>query len=74
MPIQFRRQRVATSVVNRILNVADGIFPKPAPGMLNAPDALPEGAQLEAQLAAPKAPVDADAQTANAVALGPLAK
>lgn len=74
MPIAFRTQRVATSVVNRILNVADGIFPKPAPGVVNAPTELPADQQLAAQLAAPKAPVDADPNTASAIALGPLAK
>jgi hypothetical protein len=74
MPIAFRTQRVATSVVNRILNVAEGIFPKPTPGQLNAPGALPEGAQLDAQIGTPKAPVDADPNTASAIALGPLAK
>jgi hypothetical protein len=56
------------------LNVAEGIFPKPAPGQLNAPGALPEGAQLDAQIGTPKAPVDADPNTASAIALGPLAK
>lgn len=72
--IPFRRQRVATSVVNRILNVYNHDLPPPALGNPSAPEPLPEGAQLEAQIAAPKPPTDADPQTASAVALGPLLK
>lgn len=68
--IPFRTQRLATSVVNRILDVYDGLPPRPGPGMLAAPDPLPQGAQLDAQLQAPAAPSEApDDQTAAAIAL-----
>jgi hypothetical protein len=72
--IPFRTQRVATSVVNRILNIRDGLEPVPSAGAPSAPDPLPEAAELDARIAAPKAPVDADPQTAAGIALGPLAK
>jgi hypothetical protein len=69
--IQFRTQRVATSVVNRILAVHAGLPPRPdAAAAPSAPAPLPEGEALDARLNAPKAPADADPQTASAVALG----
>lgn len=70
--IPFRKQRLATSVVNRILNVADGIAPRGAEGAPAAPEPLASGAELEAQMAAPKPPVSADPETTEAVALAPL--
>lgn len=72
--IPFRTQRLATSVVNRILNVADGVFPQPKPGAPAAPDSQLAAAELSARMSAPKPPVDAPAGTVEAVALAPLAK
>lgn len=72
MPIPFRTQRLATSVVNRIMNVHDGINPPAPPGMPNAPDTGGPAAELAATVGAPKAPVDASPGTAEAVALAPL--
>jgi len=70
--IPFRTQRLATSVVNRILDVYDGLPPRVPPGAPAAPDPLPAGPALEQKLGAPQSPVDADPQTANAIALAPL--
>lgn len=70
--IPFRTQRLATSVVNRILNVYEGVAPKAAQGAPAAPAGM--GGELEAVLQAPKPPVDADPATAEAIALSPLAK
>lgn len=70
--IPFRTQRLATSVVNRIMNVYEGIERRSKPGMPAAP--APMGGELEAALAAPKPPVDADTATTEAVTLGPLLK
>jgi len=70
--IPFRRQRLATSVTNRILDLYDGMPPRVVPGAPAAPEPLEEGAVVDAQLGAPKAPVDADPQTANAIATAPL--
>ena len=73
--IPFRTQRLATSVVNRIIDVYDGMQPKPAEGgMPAAPDPLATGAVLDAKMAAPKAPVDADNATAQDIALAPIQK
>lgn len=68
--IPFRTQRVATSVTNRILNVYRGLPPRQDGGELSAPAPLEEGAAVDQRLNAPKAPVDADPQTAEAVAIG----
>lgn len=70
--IPFRTQRIATSVVNRILNVADGLQPVAQPGELAAPDPLPAANELEARLNAPKAPVDAPPAVAEDIALTSL--
>ena len=72
--IPFRTQRVATSVTNRILNIYAGLPPKPTPAEPSAPVPTPGGQELAAQLAAPKAPVDASPQDANAIGLAPLLK
>jgi hypothetical protein len=72
--IQFRTQRLATSVVNRIMNVFDGLPPRVQPGMPAAPDVLPEGQLLDQQIYSPKQPADADPQTADAIGLAPLLK
>lgn len=72
--IPFRTQRLATSVVNRILNVADGVFPKSTPGMPAAPDGRLANAELAAHMSAPKPPVDAPQQTAADIAIAPLVK
>lgn len=70
--IPFRTQRLATSVTNRILNVYDGLPPRVQPGAPAAPEPLAEGAELDATIAAPKPPVDADPQTADAIGTAPL--
>jgi hypothetical protein len=72
--IPFRTQRLATSVVNRIMNVADGVFPKSAPGMPAAPDTSIANAELAANANEPKGPVDASQQTAAEIALAPLVR
>lgn len=74
MPIPFRTQRLATSVVNRILQIHAGLPPRDTPGMQNAPGPLPEGGALEQELGAPKPAVDADPAAANAIALSPLTR
>lgn len=70
--IPFRRQRLATSVVNRIMNMADGLAPAEALGAPAAPDTTGPQAELAANVTAPKAPVDAPQETAEAIALAPL--
>lgn len=71
--IPFRKQRLATSVTNRIFNIYDGLPPRAvAPGAPAAPEPLAEGAKLDATIAAPKPPVDADPQTADAIGMAPL--
>ena len=72
--IPFIKQRLATSVVNRIFNVYDGLPPRTKPGAPAAPDPLPEAPALDARLAAPQQPADADPQTADAISLAPLLK
>jgi hypothetical protein len=74
MPIPFRTQRLATSVTNRIRAIYAGLPPRAEEGAPNAPEPLPEGANLQARIDAPKAPTDADPGTASAVALDPLLK
>jgi hypothetical protein len=74
MPIPFRTQRIATSVTNRILQIYHGLPPRDVPGMPNAPGPLPQGGELEASMAAPKAPVDAAPEAADAIALSPLTR
>lgn len=72
MSIKFPKVHIAQSVVNRILNVADGIEAKRAATALvdRAPNiAPPQGEVLDAELGAPQPPVTADDQTADAVAL-----
>ncbi len=62
MPIRFPKMHIAESVANRILNLADdmragGFMPQPELAQPSMPDLPPsptmEGAQLDAQLAAP---------------------
>jgi hypothetical protein len=72
--IQFRTQRMATSVTNRILAIHAGLPPRPEAGAPSAPAALPESDVLDAQLNAPKLGTDASPQDAAGIALGPLAK
>lgn len=72
--IPFRTQRMATSVVNRILDVYDGHIATPPPGEPAAPTPLLEGQQLQKQIEAPKAPVDATPENAEQIALQGLAK
>jgi len=68
--IPFRTQRLATSVVNRILDIDAGLPPiTAAPGIVAAPEPLQTGEDLDAKLAQPSAPVDADPQTAQDIAL-----
>ena len=67
--IQFRTQRLATSVVNRILNVHQGLPQRVTPGLPSSPEPLPQTEVLDAKLAKQKPPVDADQQTTEAVAL-----
>ncbi|HET7135188.1 MAG TPA: hypothetical protein VFJ25_04655 [Casimicrobiaceae bacterium] len=74
--IQFPKLHIATSVTNRILNVADEIArhrrPSTKAAAASAPDQVPEGQALDAAIYAPKAPADADSQTADAIATAPL--
>lgn len=73
--IPFRRQRLATSVVNRIFNIYEGIQQMPKPSAVPAaPQALPEGGRLDAKLATAPQPVDADSATAAEIALSSLTK
>lgn len=72
--IPFRTQRLATSVVNRILNVRDGINPQPAAGAPAAPNTVLQEQELAARVGAPKPAVDAAPETAEAIALAPLAQ
>jgi hypothetical protein len=72
--IQFRTQRMATSVVNRILAVHAGLPPAQEAGAPSAPAALPEGDALDARINAPKPATDASPQDAAGIALGGLAK
>lgn len=70
--IPFRTQRLATSVVNRIMNVYEGLQPKTQPGVPAAP--APMGGELDVALGAPKPAVDAAPDTAEAIALSGLVK
>lgn len=70
--IPFRTQRLATSVVNRILDIYDGLPPRVSPGMPAAPEPSSSGAQLEQQLQQPQPPVDAAPDIAQAIAIKPL--
>lgn len=72
--IPFRTQRMATSVVNRILDVYDGHIKTVTPGEPAAPMPLLEGAKLDGKIDQAQPPVDADPQTAQQIALAPLAK
>lgn len=72
--IPFRTQRMATSVVNRILDVYEGHVKTTAPGEPAAPAALLQGAELDSKINQQQPPVDADPQTAQQIALAPLAK
>lgn len=70
--IRFPRLHLATSVVNRILNVHDGIEAQRAAAtdrMPEDPEAAAEGAALDQKLNAPQPPVTADDPTAAAIAL-----
>jgi hypothetical protein len=76
--IRFPRLNIATSTVNRILNVHDEIMRgRQQPSAIKSPadDPAPadpnlEGTMLNAQLMTPPQPSDApDNQTANAIAL-----
>ncbi len=67
--IPFRTQRLATSVVNRIMNVYAGINPPPQSGAPSAPEAPALGAPLDAALTSRQAPVDASPDTAEDVSL-----
>ena len=57
--IKFPKVHIATSVVNRILNIADGLEQE-APGIAAPPPTVPdptvEGQAIDAQLAAPISP------------------
>jgi len=74
--IRFPKINIATSTVNRILNVADEITAganlKSAPtprGAPNVPDTSRSGPAIDAALAAPTAASDAAPEIADAVAL-----
>lgn len=70
--IKFPKLHIATSVVNRILNVHDGIEAQRATSTDRAPnDPMPavESAVLEQRLNAPQPEVTADDPTAAAIAL-----
>jgi len=75
--IRFPKMHIASSVVNRILNVADGINAQRPSNADRAPAAVPqpalEGAVLEQNLNAPTPPVTADDNTAQAITLKGLA-
>ena len=70
--IPFRTQRLATSVVNRIMNVHAGLPPRPADGMPSAPEPTASGAVLDRKIAQPVQTADADPQIAQDIALGNL--
>lgn len=61
-------------MVNRILNIRDGLEPLPSAGVPSAPEPLAEGSELDARIAAPKPATDASPEAAEAIALSPLAK
>ena len=67
--IQFRTQRLATSVVNRIMNIHDNLPQRAKPGVPSVPEPLPQNVAIDAKLEQQNPQVDADAQTADAVAL-----
>jgi hypothetical protein len=67
--IQFRTQRLATSVVNRIMAAYDGMPQRAVAGKPSAPEQMPQTQVLDAKLAEQKPPVDADQQTTEAIAL-----
>lgn len=72
--IKFPKLSIATSVVNRILNVHDEIkngrqSSDVAPGPPNVPNAEPLSQQLDLALASPPPASDAPPDVAEAVAL-----
>lgn len=73
--IPFPRYHIATSVVNRLLNVAHEVrtlrAAPVAPG-LNIPDPIPEGQALTQQLFTPPPAMDASPQVAQSIALAHL--
>lgn len=72
MSIRFPKMHVAQSVVNRILNVADGLKAPPPAAVDRAPAVAEpelEGELLTQELAAPAPPVTADDATAEQIAL-----
>jgi hypothetical protein len=71
--IPFRTQRLATSVVNRILNVYDGLPPRPTRPVPATPDPLPDAQAIEARLTQAQAtPVDAAPNLAQEISLRTL--
>jgi hypothetical protein len=70
--IPFRTQRLATSVVNRILMVARGIEPMSSQGSQAAPEPIPGGDAIDAGLQQPTQPVDAAPELAEEVALADM--
>lgn len=73
MSIKFPKHHIATSVVNRIMNIADELetgaeTPQVGP-VPNVPAALPEGPALSAALYQPTQPVTAGPELAEALTL-----
>lgn len=73
MAIRFPRMHIATSVQNRIINMASAIGPQvselPAPAV---PDATKEGAKLDQALSQPPGDMAAPAGAEEAVAAAAL--
>lgn len=69
--IKFPKVHIATSVMNRILNLHDEIETARAPASDRSPalDPSGQGAVLDAALDTPAPPVTADDDTASAIAL-----
>lgn len=67
--IPFRKQRLATTVTNRILNLANELPPISLPGAPAAPGPVPGGPELAAATQTPPEPVTAAPEVVEEVAL-----
>lgn len=72
--IKFPRVHIATSVVNRILAIAEGMDSLPSTGIPSTPEPLAEGDALDKALNTPPPPASADAETTKEIVLADLLK